>query len=47
MDGVIAIGVSCLAGGGLAMLVGVLTGFGGAAGVVVPMALYALSLIHI
>jgi DHA1 family bicyclomycin/chloramphenicol resistance-like MFS transporter len=41
MDGVIAIGVSCLAGGGLAMLVGVLTGFGGAAGVVVPMALYA------
>lgn len=41
MDGVIAIGVACLAGGGLAMLVGVLTGFGGAAGVVVPMALYA------
>jgi DHA1 family bicyclomycin/chloramphenicol resistance-like MFS transporter len=41
MDGVIAIGVACLAGGGLAMLVGVLTGFGGPAGVVVPMALYA------
>lgn len=40
MDGVIAIGVACLAGGGLAMLVGVLTGFGGAAGVVLPMALY-------
>ena len=41
MDGVIAIGVACLAGGGLAMLVGVLTGVGGAAGVVAPMALYA------
>ncbi len=41
MDGVIAIGVACLAGGGVIMLVCVLTGFGGAAGVVVPMALYA------
>jgi len=38
---VISLGVACLAGGGLAMLVGVLTGFGGAAAVVVPMALYA------
>ncbi|MFJ5368526.1 multidrug effflux MFS transporter [Bosea sp. CER48] len=41
MDIVIGIGVACLAGGGLAMLVCVLTGLGGAAGVVVPMALYA------
>lgn len=41
MDGVIALGVSCLAGGGLAMLVGVLTGAGGPLGVVLPMALYA------
>jgi DHA1 family bicyclomycin/chloramphenicol resistance-like MFS transporter len=40
MDGVIALGVLCLAGGGLAMLAAVLTGLGGAAGVVVPMALY-------
>ena len=41
MDGVIALGVACLAGGGLAMLVCVLSGFGGVLGVVVPMALYA------
>jgi len=41
MDSVIGIGVAYLAGGGLAMLVCVLTGLGGAAGVVVPMALYA------
>lgn len=41
MDGVIALGVRCLAGGGLAMLVCVLTGFAGPFGVVVPMALYA------
>jgi len=41
MDGVISLGVACLAGGGLAMLVGVLTGLGGAAGVVVSWALYA------
>jgi len=41
MDGVIAIGVACLAAGGLAMLVCVAGGFGGPLGVVVPMALYA------
>ena len=41
MDRVIGMGVACLAGGGLVMLVCVLTGLGGAAGVVVPMALYA------
>jgi len=41
MDGVISLGVACLASGGLIMLVCVLTGLGGAAGVVVPMALYA------
>ena len=41
MDGVIALGVACLAGGGLTMLVCVLTGFAGPFGVIVPMALYA------
>ncbi len=41
MDGVIALGVACLAGGGLAMLLCVLTGFAGPFGVIVPMALYA------
>lgn len=41
MDGVIALGVACLAGGGIAMLVCVATGLGGPLGVVVPMALYA------
>ncbi|KPF73244.1 multidrug transporter [Bosea sp. AAP35] len=41
MDGVIALGVLCLAGGGLMMLVCVLTGFAGPFGVIVPMALYA------
>lgn len=41
MDGVISLGVACLAGGGLVMLTCVLSGFGGAAGIVVPMALYA------
>jgi len=41
MDGVIALGVRCLAGGGLAMLVCVLGGFAGPFGVVGPMALYA------
>jgi DHA1 family bicyclomycin/chloramphenicol resistance-like MFS transporter len=41
MDGVIAIGVACLAGGGLIMLACVATGFGGHLGVTVPMALYA------
>jgi DHA1 family bicyclomycin/chloramphenicol resistance-like MFS transporter len=40
MDGVIALGVRCLAGGGLAMLVCVAGDFGGVAGVVLPMALY-------
>ena len=40
MDGVIALGVRCLAVGGLAMLVCVAGGFGGVAGVVLPMALY-------
>lgn len=40
MDGVIALGVLCLAGGGLTMLLCVLTGFAGPFGVVVPMALY-------
>lgn len=41
LDGVIALGVACLAGGGLSMLVGVATGLGGPLGVIVPMALYA------
>jgi DHA1 family bicyclomycin/chloramphenicol resistance-like MFS transporter len=41
MDGVIALGVACLAGGGLIMLACVATGFGGHLGVTVPMALYA------
>ncbi|WP_066722668.1 MULTISPECIES: multidrug effflux MFS transporter [Hyphomicrobiales] len=41
MDGVIALGVACLAAGGLAMLLCVLTGFAGPFGVIVPMALYA------
>lgn len=41
MDGVIGLGVLCLAGGGLTMLVCVLTGFAGPFGVIVPMALYA------
>ncbi len=41
MDGVIGLGVVCLAGGGLAMLLCVLTGFAGPFGVIVPMALYA------
>jgi MFS transporter, DHA1 family, multidrug resistance protein len=41
LDGVIALGVACLAAGGLAMLAGVATGFGGPVGVVGPMALYA------
>lgn len=40
LDGVIAIGVVCLAAGGLAMLVCVSTGFGGPLGVILPMALY-------
>lgn len=41
MDGVIAIGVVCLAMGGLVMLLCVVTGFGGPLGVVLPMAIYA------
>jgi DHA1 family bicyclomycin/chloramphenicol resistance-like MFS transporter len=41
MDGVIALGVACLASGGLVMLACVATGFGGPLGVVLPMALYA------
>ena len=41
MDGVIAIGVCCLSAGGLIMLACVATRFGGAVGVVLPMALYA------
>lgn len=41
MDGVIALGVACLAAGGLLMLAAVLTGIGGPLGVVVPMAVYA------
>jgi DHA1 family bicyclomycin/chloramphenicol resistance-like MFS transporter len=41
LDGVIALGVACLAGGGLSMLGGVATGLGGPLGVIVPMALYA------
>ncbi|WP_376984569.1 multidrug effflux MFS transporter [Bosea sp. R86505] len=41
MDGVIGLGVICLAGGGLTMLLCVLTGFAGPFGVIVPMALYA------
>lgn len=41
LDGVIALGVACLAGGGLTMLLGVATGLGGPLGVIGPMALYA------
>jgi len=41
MDGVIGIGVACLAAGGLLMLLCVATGLGGVLGVVLPMALYA------
>lgn len=41
MDGVIALGVACLAAGGLLMLAGVATGIAGPLGVVVPMAVYA------
>jgi len=41
IDGVIGLGVACLAGGGLLMLVCVAGGIGGPLGVVVPMALYA------
>ncbi|MDU0343301.1 multidrug effflux MFS transporter [Bosea rubneri] len=41
LDGVIALGVICLATGGLAMLVCVASGFGGPFGVILPMALYA------
>jgi DHA1 family bicyclomycin/chloramphenicol resistance-like MFS transporter len=41
LDGVIALGVICLAGGGLTMLACVATGFGGPFGVILPMALYA------
>lgn len=41
MDGVITIGVACLAAGGLVMLLCVTTGLGGPLGVVVPMAIYA------
>lgn len=41
LDGVIALGVACLASGGIAMLVCVASGFGGPLGVIVPMAVYA------
>jgi DHA1 family bicyclomycin/chloramphenicol resistance-like MFS transporter len=41
MDGVIGLGVACLAAGGLVMLLCVLTGFAGPFGIIVPMALYA------
>lgn len=41
MDGVIALGVACLAAGGVLMSLCVLGGFGGAFGVAGPMALYA------
>jgi DHA1 family bicyclomycin/chloramphenicol resistance-like MFS transporter len=41
MDGVIGLGVACLAGGGLAMLACVATGFGGSLGVTLPWMLYA------
>lgn len=41
LDGVIGLGVACLAGGGVAMLLCVATGFGASLGVTVPMALYA------
>lgn len=41
LDGVIALGVACLAGGGLGMLACVATGLGGHLGVTGPMALYA------
>ncbi|MBN9468968.1 MAG: multidrug effflux MFS transporter [Bosea sp.] len=41
LDGVIALGVACLAGGGIAMLVCVASGFGGPFGVIMPMAVYA------
>jgi len=40
MDGVIALGVACLAAGGLIMLACVATGFGGPLGIIVPMTLY-------
>jgi DHA1 family bicyclomycin/chloramphenicol resistance-like MFS transporter len=40
MDGVMAIGVACLAAGGLVMLICVLADIGGAFGVAVPMAFY-------
>lgn len=42
MDGVIALGVGCLAGGGLLMLVALASGVGGALGVVIPWAVYAM-----
>jgi DHA1 family bicyclomycin/chloramphenicol resistance-like MFS transporter len=41
MDGVISLGVACLAAGGLLMLAGVATGIAGPLGVVAPMAVYA------
>jgi DHA1 family bicyclomycin/chloramphenicol resistance-like MFS transporter len=41
MDGVIALGVGCLAAGGLIMLVALASGIGGAFGVVIPWAIYA------
>jgi DHA1 family bicyclomycin/chloramphenicol resistance-like MFS transporter len=41
LDGVITLGVACLAAGGLSMLVAVATGIGGHLGVTVPMAIYA------
>jgi DHA1 family bicyclomycin/chloramphenicol resistance-like MFS transporter len=41
LDGVIALGAACLAGGGIAMLVCVASGFGGPLGVILPMAVYA------
>ena len=41
LDGVIGLGVACLAGGGLVMLACVLIGFGGSLGITIPMALYA------
>ena len=41
MDGVIGLGVACLATGGLSMLACVATGFGGPLGVTLPWALYA------
>ncbi len=41
LDGVIGLGVACLAGGGLAMLACVALGFGGTLGITLPWALYA------